>query len=129
MCGRYGRWSRRQRIEELLGIEPSSLDDFPDLYNITPGFNTWIARAKDGKPTLYSYLWGLVPYWSQDPKKRCEASQRESGNCTRTADVPEVDSRTPVLDSRERLPRVEADHEYRGCVIGNNRAPLSAACQ
>jgi hypothetical protein len=22
--GRYGRWSRRQRIEELLGIEPSA---------------------------------------------------------------------------------------------------------
>jgi hypothetical protein len=40
MCGRYGRWSRRQRIEELLGIEPSGLDDFPDLYNITPGINT-----------------------------------------------------------------------------------------
>jgi hypothetical protein len=36
MCGRYGRWSRRQRIAELLGIEPSGLDDFPDLYNITP---------------------------------------------------------------------------------------------
>ena len=69
MCGRYGRWSRRQRIEELLGIEPSSLDDFPDLYNITPGVETWIARAKDGKPTIYSYLWGLVPYWSKDPKK------------------------------------------------------------
>ena len=67
MCGRYGRWSRRQRIEELLGIEPSSLDDFPDLYNITPGVETWIARAKE--PTLYSYLWGLVPYWSKDPKK------------------------------------------------------------
>jgi len=57
MCGRYGRWSRRQRIEELLGIEPSGLDDFPDLYNFTPGVNTWIAWAKDGKPTLYSYLW------------------------------------------------------------------------
>ena len=28
MCGRYGRWSRRQRIEELLGIERSGLDDF-----------------------------------------------------------------------------------------------------
>ncbi|RPI08188.1 MAG: SOS response-associated peptidase, partial [Actinobacteria bacterium] len=69
MCGRYGRWSRRQRIEELLGIEHSGLDDFPDLYNITPGTNTWVVRAKDGKPTLYSYLWGLVPYWSKDPKK------------------------------------------------------------
>ena len=31
MCGRYGRWSRRQRIEKLLAIEPSGLDDFPDL--------------------------------------------------------------------------------------------------
>jgi AhpD family alkylhydroperoxidase len=69
MCGRYGRWSRRQRIEELLGIEPSGLDDFPALYNITPGTNTWVVHAKDGKPALHSYLWGLVPYWSKDPKK------------------------------------------------------------
>ena len=69
MCGRYGRWSRRQRVEELLGIESSDLDDLPDLYNITPGASTWIARSKDGKPALVSYLWGLVPYWSKDPKK------------------------------------------------------------
>ena len=68
MCGRYGRWSRRQRIEELLGIEPSADPDFPDLYNITPGVETWIARAKDGKPALQSSL-GLVLYWSKDPKK------------------------------------------------------------
>jgi hypothetical protein len=33
MCGRYGRWSRHQRIEEILGIEPSG-EDFPVLYNI-----------------------------------------------------------------------------------------------
>ena len=69
MCGRYGRWSRRQRIEELLGIEPSGLDDFPPFYDITPGANTWIVRAKERKPAIYSYLWGLVPYRSKDPKK------------------------------------------------------------
>ena len=63
MCGRYWRWSRRQRIEELLGIEPPGLDDF------TPGVNTRIVRAKDGKRSLYPYLWGLVPYWSKHPKK------------------------------------------------------------
>ena len=28
MCGRYGRWSRRQRIEELLRIDPSGKPDF-----------------------------------------------------------------------------------------------------
>ena len=48
--------SRRQRMEELLGIEPSGFDDFPPLYDITPGVGTWIARAKDGKRALYSYL-------------------------------------------------------------------------
>ena len=69
MCGRYGRWSRRQRIEELLGIDPSGESDFPDLYNITPGVEAWIGRAKAGKPALVSYLWGLVPYWAKDPKK------------------------------------------------------------
>jgi hypothetical protein len=40
MCARYGRGSRRQRIEELLGIEPSGLDDFTPLYNITKGIDT-----------------------------------------------------------------------------------------
>ena len=92
MCGRYGRWSRRQRIEELLGIEPSDLDDFPDLYNITPGVETWIARAKDRKPTLYSYLWGLVPYWSKDPKKgarpvNLEPRPRTRSRCSRSSSV------------------------------------------
>lgn len=68
-CGRYGRWSRRQRIEELLGIEPSGLDDFVPLYNIPPGVNTWIVRSKDGEPSLHANLWGLAPYWSKDPTK------------------------------------------------------------
>jgi hypothetical protein len=36
-------------LEELLGIELSG-EDFPDLNNVTPGTNTWIARVKDGKP-------------------------------------------------------------------------------
>ena len=67
MCGCYGRWSRRQRIEELLGIEPSDVDDCTPLDSITPGVNTWIVRTKDGKPAIYSYLWGLVPYWAKGP--------------------------------------------------------------
>ena len=69
MCGRYGRWSRRQRIEELLGIESSGLDDFTSLYNFTPGVDTSIARVQDGRPCLDSDRRCLVPYWSNDPKK------------------------------------------------------------
>lgn len=43
-------------------MEPSALEDFPALYNITPGVNTWIARSGHGQPTLQPYLWGLVPH-------------------------------------------------------------------
>src|SRR4029453_17856114 len=80
MCGRYGRWSRRQRIEELLGIEPSGLNDFPDLYNITPGINSWIARAKDGKPALYSYVWGLSRTDRRTPRRGAPVNARAVGN-------------------------------------------------
>jgi hypothetical protein len=62
MCGRYGRWSRRQRIEELLGIEPSGLDDFPQLYNITPGVNTWIV-GQGRSPSRHAYLLGPGRHW------------------------------------------------------------------
>ena len=90
MCGRYGRWSRRQRVEELLGIELSALDDLPDLYSITPGVETWIARARDEKPALYSYLWSLVHYWSKDPKSSKAVNARRDG--ARKAHVQEAHS-------------------------------------
>ena len=98
MCGRYGRWSRRQRIEEVLGIEPSGLDNFTPLYNITPGVNTWVVRAKDGKPTLYSYLWGTRPVLVEGPEEGSQARQRESGVGARKADVPEAHPRAAVPD-------------------------------
>jgi putative SOS response-associated peptidase YedK len=69
MCGRYRRWKEAQRIEELLGIASSGLDDFTPLYSITPGIKTWIARAQDRQPALHSYLGDLVPYWSKGPRK------------------------------------------------------------
>ena len=66
MCGRYGRWSRRQRIDELLGIDPSVGPDFPDLYNITPGVET--DRSREGSeagvlllPTQHTMSWDPRP--------------------------------------------------------------------
>ena len=113
MCGRYGRWSRRQRIEELLGIEPSGLDDFTPLYNITPGVSTWIARTKNGQPILHSYLWGLVPYWSKDPKKGARPVNATSGDRPREADVPEAHPRAALSHPGELLLRVDRMRKTR----------------
>jgi hypothetical protein len=34
----------------LLEIDPSGGSDFPDLWNITLGINTWVARSKAASP-------------------------------------------------------------------------------
>ena len=43
------------------GVVPTTLSDH------TKSALLWLPLV--GKPTLYSHLWGLVPYWSKDPKK------------------------------------------------------------
>ena len=37
-------------------------------YNIAPGTHPWIVRADPQGPKFETYLWGLVPFWSKDPK-------------------------------------------------------------
>src|SRR5262245_17375063 len=83
-------WPRRQadrclRVRNVIHADPRergsfrgcrAVDDFPDFYNITPGVGTWIARAKDAKPALYSYLWGLVSWLVEGPEEGRETDQR-----------------------------------------------------
>jgi putative SOS response-associated peptidase YedK len=68
MCGRYGQWSRKQRLEEYLKLRPSLGGDVIARYNVAPGTHPWIVRAGTQGPTFETYLWGLVPFWSKDPK-------------------------------------------------------------
>ena len=37
-------------------------------YNIAPGTHPWIVRADPQGSKFETYLWGLVPFWSKDPK-------------------------------------------------------------
>lgn len=69
MCGRYGLWSRQQRIEELLGLPPSGEERLSPLYNVAPGAYRWIARLDEERLNLVPHFWGLTPYWVKDPKK------------------------------------------------------------
>ena len=71
MCGRYGRWSRRERLEAFLAGLPmiDELKDWRPSYNAAPGVPQPIIRATpDGREaTIQAVLWGLVPFWSKDP--------------------------------------------------------------
>ena len=66
MCGRYGRWSRKERIEALLaGVElVDEVGEWLPRYNAPPGEAHPIIRAsRDGTVRMQAVLWGLIPYW------------------------------------------------------------------
>jgi len=70
MCGRYGRFSRKERIEQLLGTRIEGGDDLAVRYNISPGIKDWMIRqpASSSIPRFEQFEWGLLPYWAKDPK-------------------------------------------------------------
>ena len=44
MCGRYGRFSRKERIEQALGFAVGGGNDLGTRYNICPGRPDWVIR-------------------------------------------------------------------------------------
>ena len=71
MCGRYYRRSDKQRIAEAFRVGvPPSFEILPD-YNVAPTtFQPVVVEDRDsGERTIRAMYWGLVPYWSEDPKR------------------------------------------------------------
>jgi putative SOS response-associated peptidase YedK len=69
MCGRYGRFSRKERIEEVLGQHIEGGDELPPRYNVCPGLPDWVLRQVDhGAPFRFNqFHWGLLPSWARNP--------------------------------------------------------------
>jgi len=71
MCGRFDQHTLPYRyagyIDALLRTSES---DPPPRYNVAPQTRAWVGRtARDGGRELVPLLWGLVPYWAEDPDK------------------------------------------------------------
>lgn len=67
MCGRYGRFSRKQRLEQVLGFAIESGDDLGARYNICPGLPDWVIKQSDASGPSFELLeWGLLPSWANN---------------------------------------------------------------
>lgn len=70
MCGRFDQHTLPYRYAGYLqAIVQARGDDPPPRYNVAPQTRAWVARASAGGRELLPLLWGLVPYWAEDPKK------------------------------------------------------------
>jgi hypothetical protein len=70
MCGRYGRYSRKERIEQVLGVTLNGGDEMSVLYNVCPGTKDWVIRQPldASRPVMMQYERGLLPFWAKSAK-------------------------------------------------------------
>jgi putative SOS response-associated peptidase YedK len=66
MCGRFALVSEAAAIAETFALRDSSYDFKPD-WNITPGQHIGAVIHREGRNSLVSFLWGLIPSWAKDP--------------------------------------------------------------
>jgi len=66
MCGRFALVSDRVAISERFAVRDSSYDFKPN-WNVTPGQYIPAVIHREGRNSLTSFLWGLIPSWAKDP--------------------------------------------------------------
>jgi putative SOS response-associated peptidase YedK len=66
MCGRFTRHHKPEEIAERFEVETIDEAAVP-RYNIAPSQIVPVIRQVDGREMI-ACKWGLIPYWSKDPK-------------------------------------------------------------
>jgi putative SOS response-associated peptidase YedK len=114
MCGRYGRFSRKQRIEEILGVSISGGDDLVVRYNVCPRTPDWIVKLppQASGPRFELYEWGLLPAWARTP-----AATRRPINA-RADSVAEKPMFRDLLRQRRCAVPIDGYYEWRTTTSG-----------
>ena len=109
MCGRYGRFSRKERIDELLGQSIDGAEVLEPRYNVCPGLPDWIIRqsAPDANLRFEQFHWGLLPSWTKNPK-----SSRRPINA-RAETVAEKPMFRDLLRERRCVVPIDGYYEWR----------------
>jgi putative SOS response-associated peptidase YedK len=78
MCGRY---TLRTKLTLLAQQFLFNVDDIAELtprFNVSPGQQVPAVRLANGKRQLVMLRWGLVPSWSDDPKRTYKYARGET---------------------------------------------------
>jgi putative SOS response-associated peptidase YedK len=114
MCGRYGRFSRKERIERILGRSIEGGEALAPRYNVCPGLPDWIIRQpRSGTGLRFEqFHWGLLPWWTKDP-----ASARRPINA-RAETVAERPMFRDLLRERRCVVPIDGYYEWRASSSG-----------
>lgn len=120
MCGRYAVTTAPEAISRWFKITGTPLN-FPPHYNAAPGQDLPVIRLhpETGERVLGLIRWGLIPYWSKDPKIawRCINARGEG-----------VKTAPAFRDAyRRRRCLVPADAFYEWKKLGKTKQPYAIA--
>ena len=109
MCGRYGRFSRKERVEALLDQPIEGGDELAPRYNVCPGLPDWILRQPEPAARLRfeRFHWGLLPSWTRNPR-----SSRRPINA-RAETVAEKPMFRDLLRTRRCAVPIDGYYEWR----------------
>jgi putative SOS response-associated peptidase YedK len=109
MCGRYGRFSRKERIEAVLGRTIEAAGELAPRYNVCPGLPDWVMRQPGPEAAFRfeQFHWGLLPSWAKNPK----ASQRPIN--ARAETVAERPMFRDLLRERRCVVPIDGYYEWR----------------
>lgn len=117
MCGRYGRFSRKERVEQVLGFAIEGGDDLGTRYNICPALPDWVIKhPADSVPRFELLEWGLLPSWA----KNRTATRRPIN--ARAETVAEKPMFRDLLRSRRCV--VPADGYYEWRTTSSGKVPF-----
>ncbi len=68
MCGRYVAASDPDQLAAWFDVDDQRTDELPASYNVAPTMSVYAVSEHANRRYLVSFRWGLVPYWSEDPK-------------------------------------------------------------
>jgi putative SOS response-associated peptidase YedK len=109
MCGRYGRFSRKERIEAVLHRRIDGGDYLEARYNVCPGVPDWVLRQPADAPELRldALMWGLLASWAKNP----QASRRPIN--ARAETVAEKPMFRDLLRARRCAVPIDGYYEWR----------------
>jgi putative SOS response-associated peptidase YedK len=69
-CGRYRRTTQEEELARIYHIPIPKQTDLPISYNIAPSQKVLTIRfnPETQQRSLDALQWGLIPYWTKDPK-------------------------------------------------------------
>ena len=117
MCGRYGRFSRKERIEQLLGHQIQGGEELGLRYNICPTTEDWVLKQSGGPGDLVleRHEWGLLP-----PRAKTKTAVRQIN--ARAETVAEKIMFRDLL--RHRRCAVPADGYYEWRTTSSGKVPF-----